>query len=127
MSWLSQFVDKKEAGLDWLWFAVLPCLVVVGGFCISEPFKVWALIGELEQMANGEEKGRDFYAVLGLDKECTDSELRNAYKKLAMVRIQIVKLYFLFLLYLRNPFSWVLLKSKKITTLCLDESTHLRK
>ncbi|XP_028774426.1 dnaJ homolog subfamily B member 6 isoform X3 [Neltuma alba] len=35
-------------------------------------------------MANGEEKGNDFYAVMGLDKECTESELRNAYKKLAM-------------------------------------------
>ncbi|XP_058743769.1 uncharacterized protein LOC131616455 isoform X3 [Vicia villosa] len=29
-------------------------------------------------------KSNDFYAVLGLNKECTDSELRNAYKKLAM-------------------------------------------
>ncbi|TQE08685.1 hypothetical protein C1H46_005669 [Malus baccata] len=35
-------------------------------------------------MADGEEKGSDFYAVLGLEKECTDSELRNAYKKLAL-------------------------------------------
>ena len=35
-------------------------------------------------MADGEEKGSDFYAVLGLDKECTDSELRNSYKKLAL-------------------------------------------
>lgn len=38
-------------------------------------------------MANGEEKGNDFYAVLGLKKECTNSELRNAYKKLALVRL----------------------------------------
>ncbi|KAM5579622.1 dnaJ [Rosa sericea] len=35
-------------------------------------------------MANREEKGNDFYAVLGLKKECSDSELRNAYKKLAL-------------------------------------------
>ncbi|KAJ8755894.1 hypothetical protein K2173_024439 [Erythroxylum novogranatense] len=37
-------------------------------------------------MANGEgkSKGEDFYEVLGLDKECTAAELRNAYKKLAM-------------------------------------------
>ncbi|KAG6669022.1 hypothetical protein I3843_01G206400 [Carya illinoinensis] len=35
-------------------------------------------------MENGEEKSDDFYAVLGLKKECTASELRNAYKKLAM-------------------------------------------
>jgi DnaJ-class molecular chaperone len=36
----------------------------------------------------GEEKGKsnDFYQVLGLDKDCTATELRNAYKKLALVR-----------------------------------------
>ncbi|KAH8521195.1 hypothetical protein H0E87_002308 [Populus deltoides] len=34
----------------------------------------------------GEEKGKsnDFYQVLGLDKDCTATELRNAYKKLAL-------------------------------------------
>ncbi|GKV09754.1 hypothetical protein SLEP1_g21205 [Rubroshorea leprosula] len=35
-------------------------------------------------MANGGEKSNDFYAVLGLNKECSASELRHAYKKLAM-------------------------------------------
>ncbi|XAR49858.1 hypothetical protein NMG60_11004018 [Bertholletia excelsa] len=35
-------------------------------------------------MAAGEEKFDDFYAVLGLKKECTAAELRNAYKKLAL-------------------------------------------
>ncbi|EOY27349.1 PREDICTED: dnaJ homolog subfamily B member 8 isoform X1 [Theobroma cacao] len=35
-------------------------------------------------MANGEEKNNDFYAVLGLNKECTPTELRTAYKKLAL-------------------------------------------
>ncbi|XWS16121.1 hypothetical protein CRYUN_Cryun34aG0058500 [Craigia yunnanensis] len=35
-------------------------------------------------MANGGEKNNDFYAVLGLNKECTPTELRTAYKKLAM-------------------------------------------
>ncbi|GMN36802.1 hypothetical protein TIFTF001_006311 [Ficus carica] len=35
-------------------------------------------------MANGGEKSSDFYEVLGLKKECTPSELRNAYKKLAL-------------------------------------------
>ena len=39
------------------------------------------------RMANGEEKSDDFYAVLGLKKECTESELRIAYKKLALVRV----------------------------------------
>ncbi|XP_008803406.2 dnaJ homolog subfamily B member 3-like [Phoenix dactylifera] len=35
-------------------------------------------------MAAGGEKTGDFYAVLGLNKECSDAELRDAYKKLAM-------------------------------------------
>ncbi|GLT56054.1 hypothetical protein SLA2020_291270 [Shorea laevis] len=35
-------------------------------------------------MSNGGEKSNDFYAVLGLNKECTDSEIRDAYKRLAM-------------------------------------------
>lgn len=41
-------------------------------------------------MANGEEKSAgggvgDLYAVLGLKKECSEAELKNAYKKLALV------------------------------------------
>ncbi|XAR67557.1 hypothetical protein NMG60_11002351, partial [Bertholletia excelsa] len=35
-------------------------------------------------MAGGENKSEDFYAVLGLKKECSAEELRNAYKKLAL-------------------------------------------
>ncbi|KAG2722553.1 hypothetical protein I3760_02G132500 [Carya illinoinensis] len=35
-------------------------------------------------MESEEYKSNDFYAVLGLKKECTASELRNAYKKLAL-------------------------------------------
>ncbi|KAJ4837207.1 hypothetical protein Tsubulata_044338 [Turnera subulata] len=37
-------------------------------------------------MANGDEKSgsKDFYQVLGLNKECSATELRNAYKKLAL-------------------------------------------
>ncbi|XP_073121077.1 LOW QUALITY PROTEIN: uncharacterized protein [Henckelia pumila] len=35
-------------------------------------------------MADGKDKSVDFYAVLGLSKECTTTELRNEYKKLAM-------------------------------------------
>ncbi|KAL5579627.1 hypothetical protein UlMin_012069 [Ulmus minor] len=35
-------------------------------------------------MANSGENNDDFYAVLGLNKECTPTELKNAYKKLAM-------------------------------------------
>ncbi|XP_073303020.1 uncharacterized protein [Primulina huaijiensis] len=35
-------------------------------------------------MADGVEKNDDFYAVLGLKKDCTTAELRNAYKKLAL-------------------------------------------
>ncbi|CAL5443699.1 unnamed protein product [Camellia sinensis] len=39
-------------------------------------------------MAAGEEKSSDFYAVLGLKKECTATELRNAYKNLALGKLQ---------------------------------------
>lgn len=35
-------------------------------------------------MADGKDKRDDFYAVLGLSKECTTAELRSEYKKLAM-------------------------------------------
>lgn len=38
-------------------------------------------------MAAEDDKNNDFYAVLGLKKECSETELRNAYKKLALVRI----------------------------------------
>jgi hypothetical protein len=30
--------------------------------------------------------GGDLYAVLGLNKECSESDLKGAYRKLAMVR-----------------------------------------
>ncbi|URE29778.1 DnaJ domain [Musa troglodytarum] len=39
-------------------------------------------------MAAGEEKIGDFYSVLGLRKECSEAELRIAYKKLAMFLLQ---------------------------------------
>ncbi|KAK9099575.1 hypothetical protein Syun_026620 [Stephania yunnanensis] len=35
-------------------------------------------------MGDREEKDRDLYSVLGLNKECTASELKHAYKKLAL-------------------------------------------
>ncbi|XP_024971194.1 dnaJ homolog subfamily B member 7 isoform X2 [Cynara cardunculus var. scolymus] len=35
-------------------------------------------------MGGNGEKSSDFYQVLGLKKECTETELKNAYKKLAM-------------------------------------------
>ena len=36
-------------------------------------------------MANDEEKNNDFYKVLGLKKECTAVELKNAYKECTTV------------------------------------------
>lgn len=36
-------------------------------------------------MANEGNKSNDFYTILGLNKECTELELKNAYKKLAKV------------------------------------------
>lgn len=38
-------------------------------------------------MAAEDDKTKDFYAVLGLEKECSASELKNAYRNLALVRI----------------------------------------
>ncbi|KAL8171617.1 hypothetical protein V2J09_023421 [Rumex salicifolius] len=35
-------------------------------------------------MAPGEKKGEDMYTVLGLGKDCSSTDLKNAYKKLAM-------------------------------------------
>lgn len=43
-------------------------------------------------MAAKADESNDFYAVLGLKKECTATELRHAYKKLALVRLNF--LYF---------------------------------
>eukprot|EP00268_Persea_americana_P023771 TRINITY_DN23286_c0_g1_i7.p1 TRINITY_DN23286_c0_g1~~TRINITY_DN23286_c0_g1_i7.p1 ORF type:complete len:101 (+),score=16.56 TRINITY_DN23286_c0_g1_i7:230-532(+) len=42
-------------------------------------------------MASGDDKSTDFYAVLGLKKECSATELRNAYKKLALVRNTVIR------------------------------------
>lgn len=36
-------------------------------------------------MAGEKEKNGDLYAVLGLKKECSEADLKNAYKKLALV------------------------------------------
>lgn len=47
-------------------------------------------------MAAEEEKSSDFYGVLGLKKECTASELRDAYKKLALVRAYVIPFLFCF-------------------------------
>jgi preprotein translocase subunit Sec63 len=56
-------------------------------------------------MANEGNKGNDFYAVLGLNKECTDSDLRNAYKKLALVRIYNLNTLFFFLSSINSVFA----------------------
>lgn len=41
-----------------------------------------------------DKRATDFYAVLGLKKECSATELRNAYKKLALVRNTLVETSF---------------------------------
>lgn len=38
-------------------------------------------------MAADEVKSGDFYAVLGLKKECSAADLKIAYRRLALVRI----------------------------------------
>lgn len=70
-----------------LWFGLWAAFSFV--ICRQDKEKSSALVWftfEESRMASGEEKSDDFYAVLGLNKECTATELRNAYKKLALVR-----------------------------------------
>lgn len=43
--------------------------------------------GKLVMAAGDQEKGDDFYTRLGLKKECSSTELRDAYKKLALVLV----------------------------------------
>ncbi|RZS13481.1 hypothetical protein BHM03_00045080, partial [Ensete ventricosum] len=50
--------------------------------------RLWYPGGSGVAMAATVEKIGDFYAVLGLRKECSEAELRIAYKKLAMVCLQ---------------------------------------
>jgi len=65
------------------WFSCWPVLCFFEFFCVCLCVRLVVLV--FERMANGEEKSNDdLYAVLGLEKECTASELRNAYKKLAL-------------------------------------------
>ena len=48
--------------------------------------------------SNGNEKGNDdLYALMGLKKECTTTELRSAYKTLALVSFRFVPLRVLFI------------------------------
>lgn len=43
-------------------------------------------------MTSNKGNNDDLYAVLGLNKECTTTELRTAYKKLALVSFLSVRL-----------------------------------
>ena len=52
----------------------------------------------MEKKKNGE-----FYAMLGLNKECTTTELRKSYKKLAPIRVNIPSFAFTLLI------NWVVL------------------
>lgn len=83
------------------WFLVLSFVAVVVGYNLSTRqglcFELLlilrlGLLVWFRRMANGEEKNNDFYAVLGLNKECTPTELRTAYKKLALVRVLAILL-----------------------------------
>jgi preprotein translocase subunit Sec63 len=44
--------------------------------------------GSIHDQEEASAPGADLYAVLGLNRECTDAELRVAYRRLAMVRFQ---------------------------------------
>jgi hypothetical protein len=41
--------------------------------------------GNLQEEEASAAPGADLYAVLGLNRECTDAELKGAYRRLAMV------------------------------------------
>ena len=72
-----KFVDKKQQRRDCgLWG--------VGGRSLLSQF---LLLFGCPEMAAADDKRSDFYAVLGLKKECSAAELKNAYKKLALVSI----------------------------------------
>lgn len=100
-------------------------------------YTVWVLNF---RMAGEEEKSNDFYAVLGLKKECTATELKNAYKKLALVRFWTEKknplllccsfifstisrvsrlslLFFISLLISPGKKNWILIKKQSQSTL----------
>ena len=59
---------------------------------------LFASVFEEKRMADKNEQNDDLYGVLGLKKECTKAELKNAYKKLAMV-IKLRLRNFLFIFY----------------------------
>lgn len=68
-------------------------------------------------MAKEGDKGNDFYAVLGLNKECTESELRNAYKRLALVRIESQCFFYNFPLFtLSTLFPLSLLRTNPLSS-----------
>lgn len=68
-------------------------------------------------MAKEGDKGNDFYAVLGLNKECTESELRNAYKRLALVRIESQCFFYNFPLFtLSTLFPLFLLRTNPVSS-----------
>lgn len=106
-----------------------PCLGLVAGvvffwvlLCL---FVCWfGLVLVFERMANGEEKSNDdLYAVLGLEKECTASELRNAYKKLALVRI--VNLFLTIFFFQPLFFLWTI--QSKFKRVFFESQKHVLK
>lgn len=88
-------------------------------------FVCWfGLVLVFERMANGEEKSNDdLYAVLGLEKECTASELRNAYKKLALVRI--VNLFLTIFFFQPLFFLWTI--QSKFKRVFFESQKHVLK
>ena len=66
-------------------------------YCVFVGFGLWVLRNK-GMASNSNEKGNDdLYAVMGLKKECTTTELRSAYKKLALVSFRFVPLRVLFI------------------------------
>jgi len=76
-------LSTTNLGLIFDWFGGEFCFGVVF-FCGK--FGLLLVVGIT--MANEGNKSSDFYTILGLKKECTELELKNAYKKLAKVGIE---------------------------------------
>lgn len=88
MCWFNS--STRNLSLIFDWFCGEFSFGVVGLCCF------WLGIG----MANEGKKSNNFYSILGLSKECTELELKNAYRKLAKVRTESKCFFFLFLSFL---------------------------
>jgi len=84
------FALRALASHPWVAAAYLPTCVLPGELCTSPVASPLGMDAGGEKFsdaaaAEGGEGGGDLYAVLGLKKECSDADLKVAYRKLAKV------------------------------------------